>query len=916
LSPVLLGRRNECAILDGLLDEVRAGRSTALVVRGEPGVGKSALLDYVVEQASGFWVARASGVESEMELAFAGLHQLCGPMLDGLERLPGPQRDALRVAFGLQGGEPPDRFLVGLAVLGLFSEVAAERPLVCVVDDAQWLDRATAQALGFVARRLVAESVGLVFAASESGGELEGLPQMVVEGLGRRDARALLASVIAGPLDEQVRDRIVAETRGNPLALLELPHGRTPAELAGGFGFPDSLALAVRIEESFRRRLAALPPDTRRLLLVAAAEPLGEPVLLWRAAERLGISVGAAAPAALAGLLEFGATVRFRHPLVRSAIYQAAPVEERRSVHAALAEVTDPAVDPDRRAWHRAHAAPGPDEEVAAELERSAGRAQARGGLAAAAAFLERAAGLTLDPEHRAERALAAAQAKHQAGAPDAALELLAMARAGPLDELQRARTELLRAEIVASSRGGSDAPPLLLRVAKRLEPLDAVLARETYLELMTAALLAGPMARSGGLVEAAQAARAAPRAPGVARPPDLLLDGLALLITEGYAAGAPLLKLALAKLRDEDIPREDELRWLLLACLVAMDLWDDETWYVLANRLIDVARDAGALAVLATGLSSRAVILEYAGELSAAATLIEEMDAVSLAAGSHLAPYATLGLLAMQGRESEAIELIEGTTVEMVQRGEGMVLGLIHWTRAYMHIGVGRYEEALAAADRVPEYPVPMLYTRAALIELIEAAARSGKPEHAAAALERLTETTRASGTEWALGMEARSRALLSEGAAAEDLYRQAIERLEHTRVRMELARAHLLYGEWLRRERRRLDARAELHTAHDMFTGMGMAAYAQRAARELVATGETARRRTVETSDQLTAREAQIARLARDGLSNPEIAARLFLSPRTVEYHMHKIFTKLDISSRHQLQRVLSRDTTPQAV
>ena len=496
---------------------MRAGRSGALVVRGEPGVGKTALLEYVLERASGCRVARASGVQSEMELVFAGLHQLCAPMLDRLERLPGPQRDALGTAFGLARGVAPDRFLVGLAVLSLLSEVAEERPLVCLVDDAQWLDRASAQALAFVARRLLAESVALVFAARAPGEEreLRGLPELMVEGLGESDARALLGSVLPGPLDERVRDRIVAETRGNPLALLELPRGLTPAELAGGFGLPDAPALSGRIEESFRRQLAALPAATRRLLLVAAAEPVGEPVLLWHAAEQLGVGVEAAGPAAEAGLCEFGARVRFRHPLVRSAVYRAASPEDQRSAHGALAEATDPELDPDRRAWHHAQAAPGPDEEVAAELERSAGRAQARGGLAAAAAFLEQAALLTPGSARRTERALAAAQAKHQAGAPDAALELLATAEAGPLDELQRARVDLLRAQIAFAVRRGSDAPPLLLKAAKRLEPLDLTLARETYLEALSAAIFAGRLATGGGVLEAAEAARAAPPAPG-----------------------------------------------------------------------------------------------------------------------------------------------------------------------------------------------------------------------------------------------------------------------------------------------------------------------------------------------------------------------------------------------------------------
>jgi hypothetical protein len=566
----LLGRRRESRALDGFVDAVRAGQSRVIVIRGEPGVGKTALLEYFVERATGCRVARAAGVQGEMELAFAGLHQLCAPMLDRLDRLPGPQRDALRTAFGVSAGAPPDRFLVGLAVLSLLAEVSGERPLVCLVDDAQWLDRESAQALAFVARRLLAESVAVVFAVREGVDETEltGLPEMVIPGLGDRDARALLA--IRGRLDERVRDRIVAEARGNPLALLELPRAMTPAELAGGYGRLDAPGLAGRIEESFRRRLDPLPAQTRCLVLIAAAEPIGDPVLLWRAAARLGIGADAATPATAAGVFELGARVRFRHPLVRSAVYRVASHEERRTVHRALAEATDPGVDPDRRAWHRANAASGPDEDVASEVERSADRALARGGLAAAAVFLERSAALTVDPARRAERELSAVQAKHRAGEPDAALALLAAAQAGPLDELQRARVDLLGAQIASVVSRGSDAPPLLLRAARRLERLDVALARETYLEAFSAAIFAGRLASGGGLLEVAEAARAAPP-PRSARPADLLLDGLATLVTEGNAAGVPVLKRALKAFRSGNLSPEDELRWLWLICRAAM---------------------------------------------------------------------------------------------------------------------------------------------------------------------------------------------------------------------------------------------------------------------------------------------------------------------------------------------------------
>jgi DNA-binding CsgD family transcriptional regulator len=906
---VLRGRSDETTVLDRLLESVRGGESRVLVVKGEAGVGKSALLEYAAERASGCRVARAAGVQSEMELAFSGLDQLCAPMLDRIDRLPEPQRNALRTAFGLAGGAAPDRFLVGLAVLGLLSAVADEEPLVCLVDDAQWLDRASAQILAFVARRLVAESVALVFVVREPSDEqnFAGLPPLVVGGLGEQDARALLASVIRWPLDEQVRDRIVAETHGNPLALLELPRGLTPAQLAGGFGLPSVAALPSRIEESFARRLAPLPAATRRLLLLAAAEPLGDSALLARAADRLGIKAEATDAAESEGLVEFCVQVTFRHPLVRSAIYRSGSPEQRRDAHQALAEATDAQLDPDRRAWHFAQAAPGPDEGVASELERCAERAQARGGLAAAAAFLERSAALTLEPRARAGRALAAARVMAQSGAFDAAQRLLASAEAGPLDPLQHAGAELLHGQIAFSSRRGNDAPPLLLKAAQRFEPLDAGLARETYLEAVWAAMFVGRLASSAGLLEAAQAACAAPASPQPPRAADLLLDGWATLLTQGYPAGTPTLKLALSVFRSESLSTEEELRWLQLACRAAVDLWDDEAWEALSIRHVTLARDAGMLSELPIALNTRVGVHLNAGELTAAASVVDEVEMIIEATGSQIVPYGAVGLAACQGREAPAAELFEFSIKEVLRRGEGVGLTAIAWARAQLYNSLGRYAEALAAAEQASEHPEELLFSTWGSVELIEAAARNGKRQRAADALERLTESTRACGTDWALGVEARSQALLSDGEVADRLYREAIDRLGRTRVRWALARAHLLYGEWLRRETRRTDARQQLRIAHQMFTAMGAEGFAERARRELLATGETARKRLAENAGQLTVQEAQVAALAREGLSNLEIGARLFISPRTVEYHLGHVFTKLGINSRMQLHRAL---------
>jgi DNA-binding CsgD family transcriptional regulator len=905
---MLVDRRTERSALDSLIASARGGLGSALVLRGEPGIGKTALLDYAIGSASGFRIARAGGVESEMELAYAGLHQLCVPMLDRLDRLPGPQRDALGVAFGLRAGDAPDRFLVGLAVLNLLSEVAGKRPLLCAVDDAQWLDKASAQALVFAARRLLAEPVALIFAARGPAGEFMGLPEQLVQGLEDTDARTLLGSYLRVPLDEQVRERILVETQGNPLALVELPRGLTPEELAGGFGVLSAPGLPGRIEQSFLRRYEALPPAGRLLLLVAAAEPAGDPVLVWRAAGRLGIRPDTAAAAETDGLLVTGARVTFRHPLVRSAVYRAASPPERRAVHQALAEATDPQADPDRRAWHLAEAAPGPDEEVAGELERSAGRAQARGGVAAVAAFLERAVTLTLDPARQSDRTLAAAHAKLQIAAFDAALGLLATAEAGPLDNRQRARADLLHGQIAFVSRRGMDAPLLLLKAARQFEPLDPGMARETYLDALGAAVFAGRLAVGGGTREVAEAARWAPPSPQPAYGPDLLLDGLTLLITEGYAAGTPVLKRALQAFRGGHISNAEGTRWTWLASYAAVILWDCETWRLLAARQVSLARDAGALLVLSAALNTLSVVLAWTGDFAAAAALIAEREEIVEAAGSQfrLHPFGALQLAAWQGDEARATVLIEGSVPTAVSRGAGLALASIDWATAVLYNGLGRYGEALAAAQQASEHPQE-LWTTLVLPELIEAAVRSGQAARAAAALDRLSETTRASGTDWALGTEARSRALLARDEAAEDLYREAADRLGRSGLRIEQARAHLLYGEWLRRQHRRGAARDQLRAAHEIFVSAGAGAFAERARIELRATGERAPKRTAETREALTAREAHIARLAGQGASNAEIAAQLFISPATVAYHLRKVFATLGISSRSQLAGAL---------
>jgi DNA-binding CsgD family transcriptional regulator/tetratricopeptide (TPR) repeat protein len=907
--PAFRGRTSERHVLDQLLETVRGGESAALVIRGEAGVGKTALLRHCVRQAAGFRVLQIAGVESEMELPFAGLHQLCTPMLAQLGGLPEPQQHALRVAFGFSSGAAPDRFLVALAALSLLAEAAADRPLLCLVDDAQWLDGTSGQILGFVARRLLAESVLIVFAVREPDVERQfmGLPQLPLRGLPDQDARALLATVVPGRLDDHVRDRIVAETRGNPLALLELPRGMTAAELAGGFALPDGRDLPGQIEERYLRRHGVLPEATQRLVLLAAADPTGDATLLWRAAQTFGTEGDAATPAETEELLEIGAQVRFRHPLVRSAVYRVARHEDRRAVHQALAAATDPQIDPDRRAWHLAGAAPGPDEDVASELERSAGRAQARGGLAAAAAFLQRAVSLTRDPARRTDRALAAAQANLHAGAFEAALGLLPAAEAGAIDELQRARAESLRGQIALASGVGSDAPPLLLNAAKRLEPLDARLACETYLDAWGAALHAGLLATAGGLLEVSRAARSAPQPTHPPRPSDLLLNALAALITEGRTAAAPMLHRAASAFAAKDVSAEENFRWGWLTTVPCNVLWDDDTWHTINARQLQLARSSGALARLPIDLTASAILVAWRGDFARAAELIIETEAVTEATETRIAPYGAMLLAALRGREPEAQALIEATIDDANAGGQGIGIQYARWVAAILFNGLGRYEDALAAAQQASEEAPELFLSAWALPELIEATSRSGNTPLGAPALERLAEAAAAAGTDWALGVEARSRALLSEGEAADGWYREAIERLSRTRLRPELARAHLLYGEWLRRQNRRVDARPQLRIAHDMLAGIGMEAFAERARHELLATGEKVRQRRDDTRAELTPQEVHVARRARDGRTNPEIGAELYISARTVEWHLRKVFTKLGISSRKGLHDAL---------
>ncbi|GIF26618.1 DNA-binding CsgD family transcriptional regulator [Actinoplanes tereljensis] len=1010
--PGFQGRQRERDTLSRLLSAARAGHGQALVLRGEPGIGKTALLSFLASlPAATGRTARAVGSEAERELAFAGLHQLCGPFLDRLDHLPGPQRDALSTTFGLAPGDVPDPLLVGLAVLTLLGKVARERPLLLLVEDAHWLDRPSAETLRFVARRLTTEPVALVLATRSA---FPDVPELPVPGLTDDEAAELLAAALTGPLDPRVRARIMAEARGNPRAILDVPRTLTPTELAyGGDPGPVFPAGTVRLS-------SGVAPAARRLLLVAAAEPTGDVPLLWRAARRLGLGTDAAAAAEEAGLIELDDRVRFRDPLLRAAVYRAAGLGERRAAHQALADATDPATDPDRHAWHRAHAAAGPDENIADELEHSAGRALARGGMAASASFLTTAATLTPDPARRARRTLDAARAKAGAGAFAEALSLLALAESGPLDEAGQARAKLVRGRIAYRSSTG-DALPLLLAAAQQLDLIDPTLAREAYLDALSAALLAGHespalteaehqarppaktkrrgsprsevgrMGRSlgsaggvgaGALGEVARIVREVPGPERYPRRTDLLLDGLAVLGTDGYPAAAPLLQRAVRALGGEALAMREAFRSAGVAASVAADLWDDEHWDVLSRRNLDAVRHAGAFGLLPSALATRAIFEIHSGDLAAAATLVAQSrwltgptsheQAAGLIGYGHagalggqgqggtlggygqggtLGGYGqggTLGgygqggtlsgyeqggfgwggglgghglggrehadvlvpaawLAAVRGDEQVAERLIAEALDDAKARGAGMsALGA---ARAVLCNGLGRYEEAMTAADEPASGPVELGASKWALAELVEAGVRSANPKAAWRAFEQLAAMTKAAGTELALGVEAGRRALLRSGRAAEDLYREAIERFGKTRIRVERARAKLLYGEWLRRAGRRADARVQLREAYEELAAMGVAAFADRARRELLATGETVRKRTVAAEGELTAQEEQIAGLAVQGLTNPEIAATLFISPRTVEWHLRKVFAKLGVGTRRELRRALPR-------
>jgi DNA-binding CsgD family transcriptional regulator len=898
----LCGRRAERQALSERISQTRRGLGGGLVVWGDAGIGKTALLDAAFGTPNGLQVVRLAGAESERRLPYAGLQQLCAPLAQHFKQLPAPQQDALTVALGQRSGEQPSELLVSLAILGLLTEVASQGPLVCAIDNSHWLDRASARSLAFAARRLVSCSVLIIFAAKWVGPELAGLPEIKLEGLSDPDARELLAAAARWPLDERVRDQIVAETRGNPRTLIDLPRSLSPTQFAGGFGLPD--AAGADVSASVLRTIGMFTPRTRIAVVAAAADPTGDPTLLRRAMEHLRISGDAIDPAIDSGLLAIGSRVVFQHSAVRTAVYRSASPRERHAAHQALAEATKNEADRDRRAWHRAQAATGPDEALAAELERTASQAQLRGGLAALAAFLERAACLTPAAPRQSLRALAAADVTMQAGALDATIKVLDMVDPDMPADCQ-ARADVIHALALTHDRS-DDAPRLLIDAARRLDHVDAVHARSAYRDALGAAINAAGLAGPGGTTtEVALAVRQAPHtespAAGV-----VLLDGVAACLSGRYASGTAKTRQALVLFTNAP-PMTDQLRWLPLACTSAILTWDDSALDTLSRRRVRLARSAGALADLPGALSALSYLLLLSGELKAAEELVAEAQSVAVVVGVRPLVNAGLGIAALRGRLDPTLHMIEDAVSGAAVRGEGLEVARSKWAAAIVLNAVGRYEEAFTAAQDAIDYAGTPAMAGWAMAELIEAGARSGQTARLAKAVEDLSSTTTAAGTNWALGVQSRSLALLSENATAEALYRTAIERLTQSHARVDLARAHLVYGEWLRRQNRRIEAREQLRPAGEMLESMGASGFADRARRELQATGEHSRKRSAQASRELTARERLIAIGARNGYTNAAIGSELFLSPRTVEWHLRKVFTKLDITSRRQLVAAL---------
>ena len=911
---VLVGRSGACGALDELVEAIRHGLSRSLVILGDPGIGKTRLLEYAAQAAGGVRTVRIAGLESELRLGFAALHRMLVPFLDRVGLLPAPQRAALDSAFGLAAGPPADRFLVSMSVLTLVAEIAAEQPLIWLVDDAHWVDRESLGVFGFVGRRLQADSTGLLFCAREASpglAALDGLPTLRLSGLEPAAARTLLAATVSEPLNARVAARIIDETGGNPLALRELAMHLTPDQLAGRSPLPPRLPVGRLLQGHFLGQARMLPPATGTWLLLASAASGDDPAALWRAAALLGLEPDVADPAVAQDIVSVDPRVAFRHPLIRSAVYDGARPGDRRRVHEALASIAGQDGNPDEAAWHRAAATVVPDEDVAAALERSAARAERRGGYVAQATFLARAAELTPDPRDRAVRLLTAAQAHLVAGDGALAEAMLDVAAPRLAEAGLHVAAQRLRASIAVFFSRHKDAPGLLLDSVAAVDPPDAPLIRAMLFEALQAALVARQYTVGTTPVEVARAALQAPRDPALdATATGLLLDGFATRIAVGYPEAVPLLRAAVEAFSTSDQATPAGIPATILVQFAADDLWDDQGRRAIFLRAETVQRRHGALGALRVILAGLCTSELWAGRLAEAEARYFEAAEISALIGIP-APASTgvlLDLRAWQGREAESRALAATTEKWGEERG-APVLGffaLIGLT--VLELSLGRYAEALSWGLRIYDGDPPGFGNRV-LPEIVEAGARAGDHRAARAALDRLADRATASGTPWALGMLARSRALLAPNSGAEALYREAIAHLTRTSVRTELARAHLLYGEWLRRQKRRSQAGAQLRTAYRMLDGMGAAGFARRTRAELLAVGGHLPRPAELAGPDLTPQETQIARLAAAGVTNAEIATRLFVTTSTVEYHLSKVFRKLSISSRRQLAAALKR-------
>ena len=898
-----VNRETELEAVEGLLAAARGGSSAVLVLRGGPGVGKTMLLEHAIGRASGLRVGRVGGVDSEFDLPYAALHQLLAPFLEEIEALPGPQRDSLASTLGLIEVERSDRFLTALGVLTLLSNAAQDTGLLCAVDDAEWLDEASAQVLSFLARRLVSEGIAMLFtfgAAHPTSVALAPFRELNFEGLSQVASRELLDRKVEGTLDSGVRDRLVIEAEGNPLALIELAQLLTAEQLAGLAPLPKALPLGDRLEQGLMRNVRGLSSDARSILVLVATERSGDPGLLRRAADGLGLSQTAIDDAE--SVLRLGAQITFRHGFVRSAVYALASETTRRDAHLALAEAMDPDADEDRIAWHRAAASVDADETVAADLEASARKARDRGGQVAAAAVLELAAELTPDPSRRAARLLVAADADLAAGALSKADTLLSQLTPKLLDDEQRAEAQRLRGTLALARGDKGSSSTLLIEAARVLAPFDLRKARDTCLDALATAMFAGRLASDRGMREAVECARSMPE-PTQTTAADVLLDAFATLVDEGSAAAAPVLRRGVGLAGESG-----DLRAIGPAFQAAFELWDDEALHTLAQRRVDLARGSGAFVALPNALNQLGAYEVLVGRFDAAEACFEEADEISAATGyagilgkTGVGP---LILAAWRGEDARTRALAEVCSRDGTARGFGTFVGFAQSALGVLELGLGRYHEAMIA---VQDAGLDQILVTRTLPDLVEAAVRCGEEQLATQAAGELAESTTASGTDWAIGVLARSQALLVAGREAEGLYREAIGRLQRSRARTQLARARLVYGEWLRRERRRRDAREELRAASQLFESMGALAFADRAQSELAATGERVHRRTPETLELLTPQERRIATLVSEGAPNAEVAAQLFISSRTVEYHLAKIFRKLRISSRSELARSL---------